>query len=142
MSMDFGSLAAAAVTVIAPYVPELWKGIAERTGGAVADASFALAKHVYDLVSPPLLEEPEARSSLDVLADDPNNVHAKNAMSTRLAAVMTLDSQFAHKVMAMLVESNVFQVSPTSQVISNQGATIGKQVIISSFSGEGTINLM
>jgi hypothetical protein len=99
------SLAAAAVTLLAPYLERLAGRVAEQATDTIADAALPTVKRLYQTVKAKLRPGSYAGNQLQGLEERPESEGRRQAMRTALAEELESDPTFAAELERLISEA-------------------------------------
>jgi hypothetical protein len=105
--MDPLSLAAAAVALLAPYLQQAGGVLADRAGEAIADASLAKVRALYEQVRAKLRPGSYQGALLDGVQEAPEDVGRQEILKAELAKVISQDQTFAAELERLVNEAEV-----------------------------------
>jgi len=119
------SLAAAAVSLLAPFLQRLGGQVAEQASDALADAAVPVVKRLYQTVKAKLLPGSYAGNQLEGVEERPDSEGRQQALRTALAEELAADPEFSVQVARLVSEAQAAGV----QVVANDaGAVAGRDV--------------
>ncbi len=116
--MDPVSIAAAAVTVLSPYLAKAGEKIASAAG----DAAWKQAGALYDKLKQKFVGQPVAQAALEDLAKDPADADTQAALRKELKKLLAEDGDLLRELSATLAQMKAGGVSFNNQITGNVGS--------------------
>lgn len=119
------SLAAAAVSLLAPFLQRLGGRVAEDASDALADAALPVVKRLYQTVKARLLPGSYAGNQLEGVEKRPDSEGRQQALRTALAEELAADPELAAQVERLVSEA---QAAGVQVIASDAGVVAGRDV--------------